>query len=118
MKKKILLLSLLAVITLILFSFISTVSSNKTKTNDKNHVSPLFIIRANQATKKKYSELNSNFLDNRLFFQPFKWLLNRENLPLRMQLQEKNTCSHVVTCTPTMCSAQSAGCYPCPFKNN
>ncbi len=77
MKKKILLVSILAVFMLLAISFASAVNTNSIKNNEKKE-SPLFRIR--RAIGEKIGNIISNvkarFLGDRIFFRPIQFLLN------------------------------------------
>ena len=77
MNKKILVVSILAVFTLVAISFATAVSSNTVKTNDKKE-SPLYSIRTRRAIGERLGKIidyiKTRFLGDRLFFLPFQWL--------------------------------------------
>jgi len=79
MKKKILLVSILAVFILLSISYASAVNTNSIKNNEKKE-SPLFTIRIRRAIGEKIGNIISNvkarFLGDRIFFRPIQFLLN------------------------------------------
>ena len=90
MNKKLLLISFLTVFLLLTITFASAVN---TSTPVKNKESPLFGIRTRRAVKEKIGEVVENiktrFIGERVFFLPFIWLRNNNNLPLWHRLQEE-----------------------------
>ena len=73
MNKKILVVSILAVLMLLTIAFASTVTSNYSKTIRKE--SPLFGIRTKRIIRDKVSNLIRRFVGERLFFLPFQWII-------------------------------------------
>ena len=73
MNKKILVVSILAVFTLVAISFASAI--NTTAPVEKKE-SPLFRIRSRRAIREKIGDLVRRFLGDRIFFLPFQWLRN------------------------------------------
>ena len=69
MKKKILVVSILAVFTLVAISFATAVSSNTVKSIEKKE-SPLYRIRLLRAIREKGREILSRFIGERIFFVP------------------------------------------------
>ena len=73
MKNKILIISILIVLTLVTVSFTSTVSSNVSTSTIKKE-SPLYKIRTNRAIKDRIKDIVENiktrFLENRVFIIP------------------------------------------------
>jgi len=76
MNKKLLVVSILAVLMLIAISFATAVTSN-TNTTTKKRESPLFGIRTKLAIGQKLQDLTTRFIRQRVFFLPFQWLRNR-----------------------------------------
>jgi hypothetical protein len=101
MKKKILFVSVLAVVMLVGISFATAVNPSTTSNNKKKE-SPLFKIRTRHALGEKLIEMLKNFitkfLGERRFFLPFQWLKNRGDMSLweRLRLKEPS-----VMCGPT-----------------
>ncbi len=86
MNKKILVVSILAVFTLVAISFATAVSSNTAKSVEKKE-SPLYRIRTRRAIGERLGKIidyiKTRFLGDRLFFLPFQWLkyyIQGENL--------------------------------------
>ena len=80
MNKKLVVVSILAVFTLVAISFASAVNTNTT--NDiKKKESPLYKIRTSRAIGENLLKiieyLKTKFLGDRIFFLPFQWLKNR-----------------------------------------
>lgn len=75
MRKKILIIGILAVFTLVAISFATVVSSNTT-TTEKKKESPLFGIRAKLAIGERLDKLKENikarFIGEHVFFLPFQ----------------------------------------------
>lgn len=84
MKKKIMFLSILAVLTLVAISFASAINTQDTTTlKIRKGYSPLFFIRTRKAIREKIGDLLTRFIGQRVFFLPFQWLrnlINEENL--------------------------------------
>ena len=82
MKKKLIIISILAVAILMILSFSSAVSSNISKTAKKKE-SPLYGIRTRRAIRERIRNLIENiktkFLGDRIFFVPFQWIRNKIN---------------------------------------
>ena len=86
MNRKILVVSILAVFTLVAISFATAVSSN-TATSVEKKESPLYGIRTRRAIGERLGKIidyiKTRFLGDRLFFLPFQWLkyyIQGENL--------------------------------------
>ncbi len=84
MNKKILVVSILVVFTLVAISFASAIN---TTTPVKKKESPLYGIRTRRAIGERLGEIidyiKTRFLGDRLFFLPFQWLkyyIQGENL--------------------------------------
>ena len=79
MNKKILVVSILAVFTLIAISFASAVSTN-TATSVKKKESPLYRIRTRRAIGERPGKIIDNiktrFLGDRIFYLPFQRIRN------------------------------------------
>jgi len=114
MNKKILVISILAVFLLLAISFSTAVSSNTT--TDEQRESPLFRIRTRKAIGERLDNLKetmkAKFLGDRIFFLPFQWLMNRDDLSVRDELDTIKcstgsggwTCdSGVLTCLGSSC---------------
>ena len=75
MNKKILIVSILAVFTLLTISFATAVSLNTVKTNDKKE-SPLYGIRTRRAIGERLGKImnyiKTRFIGDRIFFLPFQ----------------------------------------------
>jgi len=76
MNKKLLVVSILAVLMLIAISFATAVTSNTTTTTKKKE-SPLFGIRTKLAIGQKLQDLTTRFIRQRVFFLPFQWLRSK-----------------------------------------
>lgn len=104
MNKKILIVSILAVFTLVAISFASAVSTQTANTTKKE--SPLFGVRTRRAIGDRLKELKENikakYVCERLVFLPF--LARGQSLSIRHRLGEK------ITCGPTICSSGGATC--------
>lgn len=96
MKKKLLIVSILAVIMLLAIAFASTVTSNISKTNRRE--SPLFGIRTRQAIRDKIEDLIKRFVGESVFFLPVQWIKNIEN-----KMQKDFISSVEPTCYWTRC---------------
>jgi len=87
MNKKLLIISILAIFTLVAISFASAI--NTAKPIEKKD-SPLFRIRTRRAIGERLQELRerikARFIGERLFFLPFQWLRNSDDLSLRQRL--------------------------------
>lgn len=101
LNKKIIVISILAVLILVTISFSTAVSSNTSKSAKRE--SPLFGIRTRQAIREKIGDLLRRFVGEQVFFLPFQWLINRDNLPSRHHFMKKTdaTCP---TCPYTVCT--------------
>ena len=105
MNKKLIVLIILTIFMLVIISFASAITTNKAPFNKKE--SPLFGIRLKRSIKEKAEDLIENiktkFLGERVFFLPYLWLRNKNELPLRLRLQGKTdddhpTCDEGETC--------------------
>ena len=80
MNKKILVVSILAVFTLVAISFASAIN---TTTPAKKKETPLYGIRTRKAIGERLGEIidyiKTRFLGDRIFFLPFQWLQRRNN---------------------------------------
>lgn len=114
MNKKLLLISLLVVFTLVAISLTSVIGSNTVKPVEKKD-SPLFGIRTRRATGDRLENIKTRFIGERVFFLPLTWLRNRDDRSVRQQLQYKTpdteydiTCTHegcgVTVVTPILCT--------------
>ena len=110
MNKKILVISILAVLMLVAISFSTAVSSNTTTTVKKKE-SPLFDIRARRAINEKFGEIIENiktkYIGERLFFMPFTRIKFIE------RFQAPTDSPFVNTCGGTICWACTLQKY-CP----
>lgn len=96
MNKKILVLSILAVLMLVAISFATAVSSNTTTTVKKKE-SPLFGIRTKLAIGERLQDLKENikalFIGKRIFYLPFQLFRNEPcNSDLRATNKFVDTC--------------------------
>ena len=107
MNKKILVVSILAVFTLVAISFASAISSNTVKSVDKKET-PLYGIRTRRAIGERLGEIidyiKTKFLGDRIFFLPFQWL----------KLQGENPWT--IQNPPTFCPDASTCRWPLPCK--
>jgi len=99
MKRKILIVSILAVFMLVAVSFATAVNTEKTEEKEE---SPLYNYRTNKAIQEKIQNIKTKFFGDRLFFLPFQWLRDN-NQNLREKLNQKftvdsSTCSNFDTC--------------------
>ncbi len=78
MNKKILIVCILAVFTLVAISFASAIN---TTTPVKKKESPLYGIRTRRAIGERLGEIidyiKTRFLGDRIFFLPFQWIRDR-----------------------------------------
>ena len=115
MNKKLMIISILAVFTLLAISFASAINSNTEKTV-RTKESPLFRIRIRKTIKEKIGDLMRRFVGERVFYLPFQWLRNRGFLSVRERLQQKPT--NTPTITPCL-SCATGPCYPsCDYPYN
>jgi len=114
MNKEILIISIATIFMLVAISFASAVSSNTM--SDEKRDSPLFRVRTRRAIGERLDELKeaikAKFIGERVFFLPFQWLMNRDDLSLRGGLETIKcttgssgwTCdSGVLTCFGSTC---------------
>jgi hypothetical protein len=117
MNKKILAISVLAVLMLVTITYASAISSNTTPVKKKE--SPLFKIRTKLAIGERLQNLRENikakFVGERIFFLPFEWLKNGNEFSERNLLAGKithladytcatyNTCTYPETCAYPIC---------------
>ena len=112
MNKKILVVSILAVFTLVAISFATVVSSNTTTTVKKKE-SPLYGIRTKLAIGQKLQDLTTRFVRQRVFFLPLILIRN-----IRSTLFPFYSCTDCsgFTCDYTSCGqcTSASGCtyYP------
>lgn len=116
MNKKILILSMLAVFMLVAISYASAVSYNIT--SDEQRESPLFRIRTRKAIGERLDELKeklkARFIGERVFFLPFQWLMNRDDLSLREGLDTiKCTGNSGWTCDSGVLTCYGSSCRLC-----
>jgi len=106
MNKKLLVISILAVLAvfaLVAISFASAVTIN-TQTTEKRE-SPLFKIRTRLAIGERIKDLTTRFIKQRLFFLPFQFFGNIDDVSLRNRLMQKITenfpecLTQQITCT-------------------
>lgn len=84
MNKKIIIFSATAVFILLAISFASAIKTNDDQKDAlRQGYSPLFLVRIKKAIKDKLQDFKSCFIGERVFYLPFQWLINRENIPLR-----------------------------------
>ena len=110
MNKKLLVVSILVVFTLVAISYASAFSSY---TPIKKKESPLFGIRTRQAIKEKIGDVIENikakYIGERVFFLPFRFTLSNNDLLVRQIIQDKiltliDSTVDCWTCTgPTYC---------------
>ncbi|MCK5030623.1 MAG: hypothetical protein KAR64_04090 [Thermoplasmatales archaeon] len=85
MNKKLLVVSILAVLMLVAISFSTAVSSNTTTTVKKKE-SPLFDIRARRAINEKFGEVIENiktkYIGERVFYSPIFMILKNKQQTL------------------------------------
>ena len=107
MNKKILTVSILAVLMLVAITFATAVSSNTNTTVEKKE-SPLFGIRTRLAIGERLESLKetikAKFVGERVFFLPFQWLKNVNEFSERNLLARK-TCTQNVWCTSGPCTS-------------
>jgi len=98
MKKKILVVGIMAVFMLVAISFASAVSTQTANTTKKE--SPLFRIRTRRAIGERLGELKDNikakFIGERVFFLPF--LRSVQNLSMRQRLEQKTSTVQATVC--------------------
>lgn len=88
MDRKIFATSILVLFMLIAISVAPAISSNTTEQTDQKE-SPLFGIRTRRAIREKIVDfVKARFIGERMFFLPFQWLKNREDLPERYMFQK------------------------------
>jgi len=110
MKKKIAIISFLAVLFLISVSMASAINTADIKKEKKE--SPLFGIRTNRAISEKIQNIKTKFFGNKLFFLPFQ-LIRNNNQNIRERLNEKEFTVDSFTCNPTgYCSCSITSCSP------
>jgi hypothetical protein len=86
---------------LLAIAFASTVTSDNSKPAKKE--SPLFGIRTRRAIREKVGDMVRRFIGERVFFIPFQWFKNRDNLaPIHHFL--KKTDATCPTCPYTVCT--------------
>ena len=94
MNKNIITLSVVSVFLLLAISFSAAVSSDITTTFKKRE-SPLFFIRTKRAIKTKIGTLMENikaqFIGERVFFLPFQFLRDEDDISIRVRLAQKRT---------------------------
>lgn len=102
MNKKILIVSILAVLVLVSISFASAITTNTKTTNKKE--SPLFGIRIKQVVGERLQNLKENikarFIGERIFFLP---LFLNEKPSLKQQLGNKGIISFNTECEVFTC---------------
>ena len=90
MNKQMFVVSIIAVFLLISISFSTAVSS----TTDENKETPLYRIRTRRAIGEKLEKIGdyikTKFIGTRLFFIPFQWITNEDEL-LRHRFQKRDT---------------------------
>ena len=91
MNKKILLFSILAVFMLVAISYATAINTADSKKKE----SPLWKIRTRGAITSNIEDIIENiktkFLGERMFFLPFHWLGNGNEISARDQFMEKRT---------------------------
>ena len=119
MKRKIIIVSILAVLMLITISYATAVN---TIDADKKE-SPLYTIRTRQAITERISSFIDNiktrFLGERIFFIPFASLINDNTGYSRLIFFTKNTeCSwRLITCDYTCGFHGETMCFYCTLIN-
>jgi len=107
MNKKILSISILAVLMLVAISYATAINT----TNVEKKESPLFRIRTRQAVTERIGKIietiKTKFLGERIFFIPFKWLTIRDGRTIEITEREVFFCIKCwhrswveETCTP------------------
>jgi hypothetical protein len=115
-KKKILIVSILAVFMLMAISFATAVGQNSSSDVEEKE-SPLYGIRTKQAVGEKISNIIENiktkFLGERVFFVPYRWFGQEPRAPLGKWgkgFTGLPLCTVVFTlCNPFICNFM-AGC--------
>ena len=115
MNKRILILGILAVLMLVTISFASALN---TKTSDvEKKESPLYRIRTRLAVGEKIGQILENIkvklFGGRIFFVPFKFLLNNDGLLIREIFDGKGdeyTGKNYYSCFPTEGSPSCTYC--------
>ena len=80
MNRKIFVIIIITFLMLMAISLASAINSNTIKQIKKND-SPLFGIRTRRAIREKIVDfIKTRFIGERVFFLPFQWLRNREDL--------------------------------------
>ena len=106
MNKKIILISISAVLMLVTITFASAINTNNTTKIEKKE-SPLYKIRTRLATGEKifdiFKNIKAKFLGERIFFLPFQWfsygvISIRDRLNYK-QTEDPNFCTESVRCT-------------------
>lgn len=107
MKKKIIIISILAVFMLVAISFASA-NAQTTKSVEKKE-SPLFRIRTRQANNENIDEIKENieaqFMGKRIFFWPFEWIRTRKDPFMGQQFQ--NIKIRTYNWPPILCENQN-----------
>jgi hypothetical protein len=115
MNKKILIIGIFVVFIMLAIAFASTVTSDNSKTSKK--VSPLFGIRTRRAIREKIGDFIRRYIGQRVFFLPFRFLFEKNDLSVRQWLQGKteytnptcgcsSTCDGAPTCVITICQIE------------
>jgi hypothetical protein len=89
MNKKLLFISILAVLLLITITYASAITTNTTSI--KKRESPLYLIRNRLAIGERIQILKAKFVGERLFFLPFQSLRDRTSISALGQLGEKTS---------------------------
>ena len=109
--KKILIISISAVLMLVTISFASAIDTN---TDVEKKESPLYKIRTRQAIREKIGKIIENiktkFLGERIFFLPLQWLGNKVHLFPRIATNEVPT---IIECYKTQCCKPTSDGHTC-----
>ena len=104
MNKKLLIVSILCVFTLVAISYASAI--NTTTVIEKKE-SPLFGIRTRRAVREKIGEIIENiktkYIGERVFFLPFQWSINSDGIPIRKRMEYKSAWYTDPTCGDPDC---------------
>jgi hypothetical protein len=95
LNRKLLIISVFVVFSLLAISFASAVNSNTERTIQTRGESPLFRIRVRKALSERFGIILSSFFGERVYFLPFQWFKNfkdKTNFP--------PTAPKEVTCPP------------------
>lgn len=92
MKGKMAIIGILLIFMLIAISIVSAVNVK----NQNKAESPLYKIRTKRVVEKKLISIKINFVKNRIFFRPFKFLIDKEAPHITYILENKglSLCAH------------------------